>query len=132
MGERRALVVCALLATLAPACGSDRDSADSGSAVAGDVVVGACPPGPAIPGSECELEPGVGVRLEVRDRAGHEVAAGSSDEAGAFRIALAPGSYVLVPGDVPPPALEIGKPIEFEVSAGATTSLRVVLDTGIR
>jgi hypothetical protein len=32
----------------------------------------------------------------------------------------------------PPPALEIAKPIEFEVRSGATASLRVVLDTRIR
>lgn len=132
MSGWRAFVLGSLVAPLALACGSDRDAAEPRSAVAGAVVVGLCPPGPATPGQECELQPAEGVRLEVREPAGDEVASGSSDEAGDFRIAVEPGSYVLVPSDVPPPALEIAKPIEFEVSPGETTSLRVVLDTGVR
>jgi hypothetical protein len=122
-----ALVVVAL----AVSCGSSERAADeSTSAVVGQVLVGSCPAeGPGAP--PCPTEPLGGVRLVVYDGNGDEVAQDESDGGGRFRMAVDPGSYTLVPQDPPPPALDIEKPIEFEVHAGSTTRLRVVLGTGV-
>jgi hypothetical protein len=130
MAGMKTLLACIALVLAVPACGSD-PGAEPSSAVAGTVSVGSCPvTGPDAP--PCELETVGGVLLVVYDSSGEEVASGTSDDAGSYRIPLSPGPYTLVPRDVPPPALDTGKPIEFRVRADATTSLDVVLDSGVR
>jgi hypothetical protein len=127
----RSLLPCVLLVAFALSCGPDDEAAKPTSAVAGRVFIGSCPA--ASPGEPpCEADRVGGVRLVVYDAEGNEVASAESDDEGAFQIPLAPGSYMLVPTDVPPPALDIEKPIEFRVRPDSTTRIRVLLDTGVR
>ncbi len=72
-----------------------------------------------------------GAILVVRDAAGKELARVTTDEAGFFRVALAPGAYTL---EAQPKEGLMGTPgpIAVTVTAGAEAWMDVPYDTGIR
>lgn len=100
------------------------------SGVEGRVWVG--PTCPVVQeGVECPDAP-LEADLEVVDDAGRIVARARSDAEGAFRMALAPGAYTLVPLSPSEAGMPFAAPLPFEVQAGRWTELDVFYDSGIR
>jgi hypothetical protein len=96
-------------------------------------VLGVVQAGPTCPvervGSPCPDRPFPGtVRATGLDGATAEV---NTDDQGRFRLALAPGTYVVtvVTTTGPPPAAE---PQTVQVKAGSFTQVTINVDTGIR
>ncbi len=69
--------------------------------------------------------------LVVRDGAGKEVTRTTTDGSGLFRLALAPGEYVLEPQAVEG-LMGTAQPLPFTVTDGGPAWLDVAYDTGIR
>jgi hypothetical protein len=120
---KRLAVVAILLLT---ACA--RTDAGGSSGVEGRVLLGPqCPL--ETEASPCPDEP-VATMVHVQTLQGDEVAVVESGRDGRFRVALAPGQYVLV-AEVAGNAL-FAKPIDVTVTAGEFAQANVLLDTGIR
>ncbi len=135
MAMPRQLAALLLAVTiLGPVACRSAAATPAGVAVAGRAVAGpTCPVQPAspVPG-QCEPRPVAGAVLVVTDGSGHEVARMTTAADGSFTLALAPGTYTLVPQPV---AGLIGgaRPVTFAVSAtGRPADLAVDYDTGIR
>lgn len=124
MAQRIAVLV---LVGLLAGCAGPRPTGESG--VAGHVWVGPmCPvvrAGEACPDAPLEAD------LVVEDPAGRTVARSRSGADGAYRIALDPGSYVMVPQS-PPAGLPFADRIPFEVAPLRWTPLDLSYDSGIR
>jgi hypothetical protein len=128
-------VALALVLVLGVACGSGGAGGGSGT---GDgpmaTIRGKVTSGPQCPvivaGSPCPDRPWTGT-VEVRTPAGATVVSAETTADGSFSVAVAPGTYDVV-------ALTQGmgpassKPTRVSASAGATTSVRLTVDTGIR
>jgi hypothetical protein len=122
-------VVTALLATsLITACATTTPIPNSG--VEGQVLIG--PMCPVIQeGEECPDMP-FEADLEVTDHKGKVLARFESDEEGYFRIAFAPGEYILVPVSPNAGAPPWAEPIRFQVERYSWTKVTVLFDSGIR
>jgi hypothetical protein len=120
-----AVTVCALAA-----CGAGA-AAPQDSGIVGRVLIGPTCPVVQV-GQDCADRP---FRAAIRiHKAGQSnvVAVAHSGKEGRFRVALAPGRYVLVPvqpnGGAPPRA----GPVAVRVRAHAWTKVKITYDSGIR
>jgi len=98
----------------------------------GDVVAGpTCPVAPA--GSPCPLAPVTDRQVTITTSSGSVAATTKTDGQGHFSVALAPGSYnvqvAIVPGQIGIRQTTFG---QATITAGQTTHIQIVLDTGIR
>lgn len=114
-------------------CGDDQPATETQSGVTGHVHLGPqCPV--EIAGEPCEDQPAANVTVTVSEQipgesytAGEVVARGSTDADGVFRIAVAPGDYVVT--------AEAGMSCELmdaRVGERAYATVDVPCDTGIR
>lgn len=131
------LTVSGLLILVIAACMGPAGSSGTGAGkqtVSGRATAGpTCPVERNPPDPACAARPVAGAVLVIQDAAsGREVTRVTTDQDGRFSVALAPGSYHLVPqtanglmGGAPP--------VDFQVEAGRSTPpLGVSYDTGIR
>ena len=122
----RSLPILALVLILV-ACGSAPPAA---TGVEGVVTIGPTCPVVQI-GQDCPDQP-YAADLTVANQHGKIITRASADADGQFRIALAPGDYVLearAADDVPFPAAAT---FPFAVQEGIWTHLDLTLDSGIR
>jgi len=122
----KAPVALLLAIVLLAACGEDA-SGESGR-LSGHVFAGPTCPVEG-PGQDCDPDPWQGtVRATAADGTVFET---TSDDAGAYSLALPPGSYVVVAdtGEGGPPT---GIPTDVTVAAAASVTLDLEVDTGIR
>jgi hypothetical protein len=82
-------------------------------------------------GMDCPDRP-FRTQLVVETASGRQVALIQSDEQGAFRQALAPGDYQLIPQQPNPGAPPSAAQQAFEVVEGQWTEVKVIYDSGIR
>jgi hypothetical protein len=117
-----ALAFCLLAACSPPL------RADTG--IQGQVTVG--PMCPVVQeGQDCPDQP-YQATLTILNEAGSRVMRFTTDADGAFRVPLAPGSYILRP-EVPEGApMPIAAEQAFTVAEGSYTELKVIYDSGIR
>lgn len=128
---RRFLFTLVLLALAG--CGTGEAPAAASSGVEGFVHLGPqCPV--EIEGQPCDDEPAAGVLVTVHEQVpgesyttGAEVARGTTDTEGHFRIDVAPGEYV-----VTAQAGMYCEIMDARVAADAYTKVDVPCDTGIR
>jgi hypothetical protein len=127
---RRPALALILLLGLAACAKTSTPDAGLASGVRGTVTVGPqCPVVRA--GSPCPDTP-FGGKVRVL-RAGNDVVAEVQvDVAGAYRIPLEPGTYVLIPVVPGDGALPAAAPQTVVVRAGAFTQADLSVDTGIR
>ena len=102
-------------------------AASTGSEVSGRVLAGPTCPVQRLD-SPCPDRP-VAVALVVADERGGVVARVTSDADGRFRLALAPGSYMIRSDSQRLPVL---RPTPFVVVVGRVTELDLRADSGIR
>lgn len=144
------LVALAALALSFAGCGDDDDDSDDSSVatatetvdnpdstppegtgtLAGSAVAGP-PCSPEIVGATCPPVTVADVTIQVRtldDRT--EVASTQTDADGKFSFDLEPGTYVA--HALPDAPSQISQPVEVTVSAGATTSVELEINTAIR
>lgn len=106
-----------------------RDSTDSG--LEGRVTIGPTCPAQEI-GRECPAKP-YAATLLIRDAASGEVLHRiRSDEDGRFRLALAPGSYVVAPPERRLVGEPEAEPVNVTVRPGQWASVHVSFDSGAR
>ena len=131
----RQVLTIALAVSFLAGCGED---ADTGSTRDQSGVVGVVRLGPQCPleseDDPCTDQPAVGARVTVARRipgdsraAGEVVARATTDADGTFRVAVAPGNYVVT--------ADAGMSCELmdaRVTAGAYSKVDVPCDTGIR
>jgi len=113
---------------LLAACGAAPAAPPPGTGIEGRVSLGPSCPVVQV-GSPCPDRP-YQATLSVLDARGREVLRFQTDAAGEFRVALAPGSYTLVPET--PGAFPHAPAQAFTVTAGRVTGLTVIYDSGIR
>lgn len=119
------LLACALAAFVA---GCDSAPAPANSGVQGEVRIG--PVSPVEQQGVPNDKPYVAT-FRIEQASDGKVAAEATSAAdGSFKVALAPGRYVLEPVNGTP--VPIAQPQEFTVSAGGFTTVRVDYDSGIR
>ncbi len=99
--------------------------------VGGIVVAGPICPVEQPGDPACAPRPVDGATLSIQDASGKEVARHTTDASGLYRIALAPGTYTLVPSAVEG-YMGGASPATFDVLADAETWLTIGYDTGIR
>ncbi len=122
--------IVALFAVLLIAACSGTPDVPPDSGIEGRVTVGPnCPvvrQGVPCPDRPYEAE------LTILDGSGHEVASVHSDATGSYRLALAPGTYRVVPQ--PPPGLPLprGQAVDVTVPPGRFVTLDISYDSGIR
>jgi hypothetical protein len=120
--KRLSVVAILLLASCA------RAGAGGSSGIEGRVLLG--PQCPVVSeASPCPDEP-VATRVHVQTLQGEEVAVVESGRDGRFRVALAPGQYVLV-AEVTSGAM-FAKPVDVTIPVREFVQVNVLLDTGIR
>jgi hypothetical protein len=132
-GSRRSVLLVAflgfgLLLTLG-GCGL---GAGTQGTLSGDVVAGpTCPVEQA--GRPCPPQPVADRQVTLETPGGATVATTTTDVSGRFSVAVAPGSYVvqvqIVSGQM---GMRQVTPGAVTVSANHTTTIHIVLDTGIR
>jgi hypothetical protein len=81
--------------------------------------------------SPCPPKP-IAAFITVTTAAGATVGTGSSEPNGAFRIALAPGTYRLTARAPGSGAFGVSKPIDVVVVRGRYTHVDLMVDSGIR
>jgi hypothetical protein len=112
------------IALLLAACGS---VGDPGSGIRGTILAGPACPGPARLDSPCPDRP---ISMTVEVVSGTSVVATfTSDAAGRFSVAVAPGTYTLRSKSPVPPTL---KSVTVVVVAGQYTDVELHADTGMR
>ena len=129
----RKLLGIVLTALVGVSC-NDMTSVDGTSGILGSLTRSPmCPVERTPPDPGCEPAP-LAARLQVLDDSGRVVARTSSGPDGQYKVALAPGRYVLqaLPvspaGSFPMPP----SPVEVDVTDHAWTSVDLGYDTGIR
>jgi len=128
------LALGTVLAALVGLSCNDITSVDGSSGITGLLTMSpTCPVERTPPEPGCEPAP-LAARVQVRDESGRVVARTTSGTDGQYKVALAPGHYVIhgLPvsptGSFPtPPA-----PVEVNVSDHAWTTVDLGYDTGIR
>ena len=140
MNTLLSLLICGWLVLALPGCGGGSGSPaannhaviDGSSGVKGMAVEGPLTPvqQPGVPSTK----PLAGAIITIQpDGGGTEIARTTADGQGSFQIALAPGTYRLVP--LPPqPGIPfpIGSPQTITVTTGVFLIVTVNYDTGIR
>jgi hypothetical protein len=126
-----AVILVLLIASLLGSCGDDAGGEGS-SGIAGRAVLG-----PTCPvereGTPCPDQPYDGARLRIVDRGtGDVVATVTTDDQGRFRVAVAPGDYVVDAEPTEGRPLPFAKPVDVTVRPGRFTEVTVAFDTGIR
>jgi hypothetical protein len=124
---RNAILAAAAVAVALGACGAS-GSGDGTSGIRGRALAGPqCPV--AVQGSPCPDLPWEGTIVATDASSGDEFTAETGPD-GAFRLPLAPGTYVLTirAGSSPP----FAKPQTVEVGSGAFVDVVISVDTGIR
>ncbi|MFH2103809.1 MAG: carboxypeptidase-like regulatory domain-containing protein [Chloroflexota bacterium] len=121
------LVSLVLLALFLVACGpSPADIGTSG--IEGQVVLGECQ-GNQI-GMECfETQPYQAI-IVVLDQTGQEVTSFETDEDGAFRVALDPGTYILHPTSPGPFPVALDRIVT--IVEGGFVEINILYDSGVR
>ncbi len=129
---RRASIIATLLvaafALIAAQC--DGNGSPPSSGIDGLVTIGPTCPVERID-TPCPDKP-YQATIVVNDEGGNEVARGQSGEDGRFRIALAPGTYILAPRSSNQGGYPFAKEQQVEVRADAFTQLSIQFDSGIR
>lgn len=120
----------AIAVLLLAACGGSAGTILANAGIDGLVTIGPICPA-AREGMPCPDEPFAATVLIV-DEAGDEVARVESGANGRFQVALAPGSYTLVPQSPSPGAPPSAEARSVEVRAGAFTAVTIEYDSGIR
>ena len=114
------------------ASGSPVPSAHNQGGIAGTVTSGpVCPVERVPPDPSCAPRPVAGATLIVRDGTGREVARAVTAADGRFLIPVAPGTYVVEPQPVTG-LMGTGPSQDVTIAAGATATIEVSYDTGIR
>jgi hypothetical protein len=126
----RLLLFLPALVVLGAACTTTTlKTPSAGSGIEGLVTIG-----PMCPvereDSPCPDQP-YEATIVIDDAEGHEVRRVTSDAAGRFRVALPPGTYMLVP-EVPESRLPYAGEQTVEVTAGRYTQVTIEYDSGIR
>ena len=123
----------ALLAVVASLLLACCQAPSASQAVSGVVTAGpVCPVVTDPPDPACEDRPVAGAEIVVRDASGETVGRALTAEDGTFSIALAPGTYELVPQAVEG-LMGTASPIELTVEDGLPTEpIEINYDTGIR
>jgi hypothetical protein len=99
-----------------------------GSGIEGQVLIG--PMCPVVQqGQECPDQP-YQATLTIHSMNGVQIAQFQTDEQGRFRLALAPGEYILHPES--PNGIPFAGELSFVVETGRYTQLTVQYDSGIR
>ncbi len=118
------------LAVVLVAATCDNNPPPVSSGIEGTVTIGPMCPVERID-SPCPDQP-YAATIVIEDGQGVEVARAQSGDDGRFRVALAPGSYTLVPQSPDGAGLPYGAEQQVEVQAGAYTAVAVQYDSGIR
>lgn len=126
--------IIALALVLAGCVPAPTGSADGAGVIQVEVVAGpVCPVEEDPPDPNCDPRPVAGARIFVQPGDGRDilVAEARSDEAGRASIEIAAGDYIVVGGEVEG-LMGRPEPTNVSVSAGRTTTVTLVYDTGIR
>jgi hypothetical protein len=113
--------------SLSPGASASGRTGLGGSATAGPV----CPVEKVPPDPACAARPVVGATLVVRDGSGREIARATTGPDGTFFVTVPAGTYVVEPQAVQG-LMGTAPPQDVTVAAGATATMTVVYDTGIR
>ncbi len=125
---RLAPLLLLAIALIAATCNNGSTKVDSG--IEGSVTIGPmCPV--ERPDSPCPDQP-YAATIVINDSSGHEVARAQSGDDGRFRVALAPGSFTLVPRSPDGAGLPYASEQQVEVREGAYTPVTIAFDSGIR
>ncbi|MEW6029403.1 MAG: hypothetical protein ACOYZ8_05535 [Chloroflexota bacterium] len=123
-------ILLSLLVFLLTACAPWTAPTPTDSGIEGQVFIGpTCPVVQA--GTECPDQPYQAV-LTVNSLNGQKVTGFQSDEEGRFRVALAPGEYILHPESPEGMPLPFAAEQAFTVLPGQFTHIVVTYDSGIR
>jgi hypothetical protein len=90
-----------------------------------------CPVVTDPPDPNCADAPVAGAVVVVEDHGGREVARGTADQEGLIRLALASGTYRVVPQAVDG-LMGTAVPVDVVLSAGGQAEVMISYDTGIR
>lgn len=130
---RGVLLALPLLASCAGVTGPSEQAQD-GDPGAG-VLTGNVLRGPTtsvvVPGATSSV-PVAGARVVVSKPGGGEVASGTTDVDGIYRVPLPSGTYLVTLSGGPSYLFTKDLPATVNVAEGQTTTLNVMLDTGIR
>ena len=121
-----AVGACLLLA----ACGSPATAPPAGTGIQGTVTIGPTCPVERV-NSPCPPRP-VAVAVVVSNTSGNEVTRFRSGADGRFKVALAPGRYVLVGQGPSTASLPRPIPVSVTVTSGSYAVVTVQFDSGIR
>jgi hypothetical protein len=117
-------------ATSGPSSPTSGPSAALGTGVRGQVLAG-----PTCPVEQAGQSPCIravsGARIQALDSSNAVVATGISDAAGAYFLALKPGTYTIEPQPVEG-LMGTARPVSVVVGAGPPARLDITYDTGIR
>lgn len=125
----RFLVLGALTALTLTACGL-RPGAPANTGVEGLMMIGPTCPVERL-NNPCPDRPFAG-EVSIRDGSGSVVADVRADAGGRFQVALAPGTYQLVPISPHPGGYPFGRPQSVTVVAGLYAQVTIEYDSGIR
>lgn len=100
------------------------------SGIEGQVLIGPACPGPVTIDSPCPDQP-YQATLTILTADGGRIGQVTTDDAGRFRLALAPGSYIIHP-EPPKQGLGYAPDQPVEVAAGEFAPVEIVYDSGMR
>ena len=110
----------------------DGDEIPTDATLSGRVTAGpTCPVVTNPPDPNCADRAVQGAELVIEDQEGSEVARATSGADGAFSVALAPGTYRIVPQPVEG-LMGTAEPVEIQIVVGEPVLVEIVYDTGIR
>ncbi len=113
---------------LAPGDGTSR----TGTGIAGHATAGpVCPVETNPPDPACAPRPVAGATVRVTDPSGTEVATATTDDLGAYVVAVPPGDYI-VTADPVAGLMGAPEPLPAAVVADALVTVDLSYDTGIR
>jgi hypothetical protein len=125
-----ALVPLLALAAVLMAAQCDNGSTSTSSGIEGSVTIGPVCPVVRID-TPCPDQP-YAATIVIDDGQGREVTRTKSGDDGRFRLALAPGSYTLVPQSPNGSSMPHANSQQVDVRDGAYTHVDVQYDSGIR
>jgi hypothetical protein len=123
------LLVSAAVVVALASCGL-RPPAPADTGIEGVMLIGPTCPVQRI-NSPCPDRPFAG-EVSVRDQSGSQVADVHADSGGHFRVAVAPGTYELVPVSPRPGVPPFGRPQTVTVVSGQYAQVTIEYDSGIR
>jgi hypothetical protein len=122
-----AVAACSSAATPSPGGSSAARTGIAGRASAGPV----CPVEQVPPNPSCADRPVPGAAIVVRDASGARVATATTAPDGTFFVETPPGDFTVEPAAVAG-LMGTAAPQHVTVSAGATSTVELSYDTGIR